>query len=261
MKLRTFYIAATAAALLFVSACGGAKDTASTEKGGGEAPAAAVTKVDPATAATITGKVAFAGSAPKAIRIDMSAEPDCKGLHSAPAQSEEVVVNANGTLANVFVWVKGGLEGKSFEPASGSAALDQKGCIYKPHVIGVRAGQTIDISNSDPTTHNVHPMPKVNREWNQSQPPKGVPLPKAFPRPEIMIPVKCNVHPWMKSYIGVVDHPFFAVTGDQGTFEIKGLPPGDYVVEAWHEKFGVQEQKVTLAPSASGAVEFSFKGE
>ena len=260
MMLRTFYAAASAAALIFASACGGSKESAEGEKKAAE-PAAAVTKVDPATAATVTGKVAFAGAAPRANRIDMSAEPDCKGLHSAPVTSEEVVVNANGTLANVFVYVKGGLEGKTFEPASGAVALDQKGCVYRPHVIGVRAGQSLAVSNSDPTTHNVHPMPKMNREWNQSQPPKGPNLDKPFPRPEIMIPVKCNVHPWMKSYIGVVDHPFFAVTGDQGTFEIKGLPPGEYVIEAWHEKYGIQEQKVTLAPSASQAVEFSFKSE
>jgi plastocyanin len=259
MTLKMFFTAAIVAALILASACGGAKESADVEKKA-EAPAA-VTKVDPATAATITGKVAFTGSAPKPPRIDMSAEPDCKGLHTSVPMSEEVVVNSNGTLANVFVWVKGGLEGKSFEAPSGSVALDQKGCIYRPHVVGVRAGQTVAISNSDPTTHNVHPLPRVNREWNQSQPPKGSALEKTFPRPEVMIAVKCNVHPWMKSYIGVVDHPFFAVTGDQGTYEIKGLPPGDYVVEAWHEKYGAQEQKVTLAPSASQAVEFTIKGE
>jgi len=260
MTLRMILGAAGIVALVMMSACGGGtKESAEVEKKA-DAPAA-FTKVDPATAATITGKAAFAGKAPRAARIDMSAEPDCKGLHTAVPSSEEVVVNSNGTLANVFVWVKGGLEGKTFEPASGAATLDQKGCIYRPHVIGVRAGQTISIANSDPTTHNVHPMPKSNREWNQSQPPKGSNLDRNFPRPEVMIPVKCNVHPWMKSYIGVVDHPFFAVTGDQGTFEIKGLPPGDYVVEAWHEKYGAQEQKVTVAASASQAVEFSFKGE
>ncbi len=260
MTLRTLYGAAAAAALVLAFGCGGG-GTPGTESEKKAAAPAAVTKVDPATAATITGKVAFTGSAPKPARIDMSAEPDCKGLHTTPATSEEVVVNSNGTLANVFVWVKSGLEGKSFEPASSPVKLSQKGCIYTPHVIGVRAGQTLTIENDDPTTHNVHPLPKINREWNQSQPPKGQALEKTFPRPEVMIPVKCNVHPWMKSYIGVVDHPFYAVTGDQGTFEIKGLPPGEYVVEAWHEKYGAQDQKVTLAPSASQTLDFTFKGE
>lgn len=260
MMLKTLYTATIVAALIFASGCGGGT-APTTEKKAADQPAAAVTKVDPATAATVTGKVAFAGTAPKAPRIDMSAEPDCKGLHTAPVTSQEVVVNANGTLANVFVYVKGGLEGKTFEAPSGSVALDQKGCVYHPHVVGVRAGQTLAVNNSDPTTHNVHPMPRTNREWNQSQPPKGSALEKTFPRGEVMIPVKCNVHPWMKSYIGVVEHPFFAVSNDQGTFEIKGLPPGEYTIEAWHEKYGAQEQKVTLAPSASQAVDFSFKSE
>jgi plastocyanin len=259
MMMRTYWGAVAIAALTLSFGCGGGgTPTAETEK---KAEPAAVTKVDPATAATVTGKVSFSGSAPKPARIDMSAEPDCKGLHTTPAASEEVVVNSNGTLANVFVWVKGGLEGKTFEPAASPAMLDQKGCIYRPHVLGVRSGQTISIANSDPTTHNVHPLPKINREWNQSQPPKGANLEKSFPRQEVMVAVKCNVHPWMKSYIGVVDHPFFAVTGDQGTFEIKGLPPGEYVVEAWHEKYGTQEQKVTLAASASQTLDFAFKGE
>jgi plastocyanin len=172
-----------------------------------------------------------------------------------------VVVNSNGTLANVFVYVKAGLEGKTFEAPTGPVTLDQKGCIYRPHVIGIRAGQTLSVANSDPTTHNVHPMPKANREWNTSQPPKAANLERTFPRPETMIPVKCNVHPWMKSWLGVMDHPYFAVTGNQGTFELKGLPPGDYTVEAWHEKYGTSEQKVTLAASANQTVEFTFKGE
>ena len=139
--------------------------------------------------------------------------------------------------------------------------LFRLGCIYHPHVVGIRAGQAISIANSDPTTHNIHPMPRVNREWNQSQPPKAANLEKQFARPEVMVAVKCNVHPWMKSYIGVVDNPYFAVTGAQGTFELKNVPPGDYTLEAWHEKYGTAEQKVTLAPSGTQTVEFAFKGE
>ncbi len=260
MNRKTLSSIATLALLLGAFGCGGGSGSSEAVKT--DAPAAtAVTKVDPATAATITGKVAFAGKAPARNRLIMDAEPDCKALHSAPVLGEEVVVNANGTLANVFVYVKAGLEGKTFEPAQGGIALDQKGCVYRPHVSGARAGQLISITNSDPTTHNIHPMPKVNREWNRSQPPRGANIEQSFPRPEIMIPVKCNVHPWMKSYIGVVDHPFFAVTGEQGTFEIKGLPPGEYTIAAWHEKYPAMEQKVTVAASASQAVEFTFKGD
>ena len=258
MMLKTLY-ATVFTALLVAAGCGGGKKEETKEAapaGGG-----AAFKVDPATAATVTGKASFAGKAPAAKTIDMSAEEDCKKLHTAPTKTEEVVANSNGTLANVFVYVKAGLEGKNFEPPTAPATLDQKGCVYRPHVVGIRTGQTIAISNGDPTTHNIHPMPKTNREWNQSQAPGSPNLDKQFARTEIMIPVKCNVHPWMKSYIGVVDNPYFAVTGDQGTFEIKSLPPGDYTLEAWHEKYGTQEQKVTLAPSATQTVEFSFKGE
>jgi len=258
MKYQTLLPAAALTAILIAPGCGSKEGTITeTPAAGG----AAVTKVDPATAATVTGKVSFAGQAPAKVVLRMDAEPDCKGLHSTPAVGEEVVVNANRTLANVFVYVKAGLEGKTFEASTGSVQLDQKGCIYRPHVLGVRTGQTVSIANSDPTTHNIHPMPAVNREWNQSQTPKAPNLDKQFPRTEIMIPVKCNVHPWMKSWIGVLDHPFFAVTGDQGTFELKGLPPGDYTIEAWQEKYGKQEQKVTLAASASQAIEFTFKSQ
>jgi Carboxypeptidase regulatory-like domain len=125
----------------------------------------------------------------------------------------------------------------------------------------VMAGQALQVLNSDNTTHNIHPMPKENPEWNTSMPPKATPLDKKFNRPETMIPVKCNVHPWMKAYIGVVKNPFFSVTGDDGSFEIKGLPPGDYTLSAWQEKLGTQTSKVTVGPKETKTVDFSFKGE
>ncbi|HZP17357.1 MAG TPA: carboxypeptidase regulatory-like domain-containing protein [Terriglobales bacterium] len=264
MTYRTLLTTAAVAAWIVAAGCGGAKESAPSEsaKEGGAASTASYFKVDPATAATITGKVTFTGKAPVMRNIDMSAEPDCAKLHAgAPAKSEEVVVNPNGTLQYVFVYVKSGLEGKTFEPPATPVKLDQKGCVYHPHVFGVQVGQKIDIANSDPTTHNIHPMPKTNREWNQSQAPGTPDLDKEFSRPEVMIPVKCNVHPWMRSYIGVVDNPYFAVTNDQGTFELKNLPPGTYTLEAWHEKFGTQDQQVTVAPSATQTVDFSFKGD
>lgn len=261
MTCKTLFTIAAIAVFSFAAGCGGAKKEETASKEAAAPVGGAVTKVDPATAATVSGKVSYAGAAPKKVQIRMDAEPDCAKLHSGPTYSQEVVVNSNNTLADVFVYVKAGLEGKTFEPPSGPATLDQKGCIYQPHVVGVRAGQTINISNGDPTTHNIHPMPRINREWNQSQAAGTPPLDKIFARPEIMIPVKCNVHAWMKSYIGVVDHPYFAVTGDTGAFEIKNLPPGEYTLEAWHEKFGTQEQKVTLGPSATQTIEFTFKGE
>jgi plastocyanin len=139
-------------------------------------------------------------------------------------------------------------------------ALDQHGCMYQPHVLGVMAGQKIDIKNSDTTNHNIHPLPQTNQEWNESQPPGSDVKVQSFPRQEVMIPVKCNIHPWMRSYIGVVSHPFFAVTGDDGTFTIKGLPPGTYTIETWHEKYGTQDQQITVGPKESKTVDFSFKG-
>jgi len=222
--------------------------------------AAAVTQVDPATAGTITGKASFEGTAPRMRRIAMGAVPECEELHKGKVVvSDQVVLNDNGTLSNVFVYIKGGLEGKTFAKPEGAVHLDQKGCLYTPHVIGVQAGQEIQIHTSDPTTHNIHPMPEKNREWNTSMAPGARPLKRIFSRPEVMIPIKCNVHPWMRAYVGVVSHPFFAVTGADGSFEISGIPPGDYVVEAWHERFGTTEQNVTVGEKETQTADFSFQ--
>ncbi len=243
--------------VFFLAACGPAKEEAKKE----EAPAAAAAPpIDEASAATLTGKVSFTGPKPVLKAISMEATPACSRQHSTAPRSEEVVLNADGTLQNVFVWVKAGVPERQWPMPATQAKLDQLSCIYKPHVIGVMVNQEIEISNSDPTNHNIHPLPKVNREWNESQPPKGDVKKKQFPREEIMIPVKCNVHPWMRSYIGVVSHPFFAVTGADGAFTIKGLPPGEYTLEAWHEKYGVQETKITVAPKETKTSDFTFKG-
>ena len=215
------------------------------------APAAAI---DPATAATVSGTVKFDGPAPKAAKIDMSQDPNCKGSNSA-----ENVVVADGDLANVFVYVKEGLGNRTFAAPSEPVVLDQSGCRYHPHVLGVMAGQTVKIANSDPTTHNIHPTPKDNREWNESQAPQAPALEKTFAREEILLPVKCNQHPWMKMFISVTKSPFYAVTGPNGKFEIKGLPPGDYTLAFVHEKLGEQDVKVTLAAKDSKTLDVSFK--
>ena len=259
---REFLVAGAAmAAGAAMVGCGGAGDGA---KDAAKAPgevAVAYTKVDPATAAKVTGKVTYTGPKPVRKVIDMSSEEtECRRSHKGPVQSEEVILNADGTLANVFVYVSAGLEGKKFEPPKTPVKLNQSGCMFTPHVAGVMAGQPLVVANSDPVTHNVHPMPEKNREWNQGQPPGAPEIERTFAFEEIMIPVKCNVHSWMRSYIGVVAHPFFAVTGETGTFELGGLPPGEYTITAWHEKFGKQEAKVTLAASGAGTAEFGFKG-
>src|SRR3984957_5035316 len=184
------------------------------------ATAPAATPIDPATVATVNGTVKFDGTSPKPSKIDMSQDPACKGSNEA-----ENVVVVGGDLANVFVYVKDGLGARTFDVPKDAVVLDQSGCKYHPHVLGVMAGQTVDIKNDDQTTHNIHPTPKDNREWNESQPPSSPAIEKNFAREEIMLPVKCNQHPWMKMYINVVKSPFYAVTDKDGKYEIKGLPP------------------------------------
>ena len=218
------------------------------------APAGAATPIDPATAAKVSGTVKFDGTAPKPAKIDMSQDPGCKG----PNEAEAVVVDG-GNLANVFVYVKEGLGSRAFDVPNDAVVLDQSGCKYHPHVLGVMAGQPVEIKNDDPTTHNIHPTPKDNREWNESQPPQAAPLQKNFAREEIMLPVKCNQHPWMKMYINVMKNPFFAVTDKSGKYEIKGLPPGDYTIAFVHEKLGEQDQKVTVAAKDTKTVDQTFK--
>jgi hypothetical protein len=242
--------------VLLLAGCGGG-DKPDAAKSDAPKAGPAVT-IDEATAATVTGKVAFAGEAPVMKAIDMSANPIC-ARHGGSAQSEEVIVNGNKTLKNVFVWIKAGVPAGAW-PAPPAPRLDQDGCVYRPHVFGVMAGQNFEITNNDGTNHNIHPMPKINQEWNESQPPKGANKVKSFAREEVMIPMKCNVHPWMRAYVGVVAHPFFAVTGDDGTFTIRGLPPGKYTLQVWHERYGTQEQEITVAPKESKSVDFSYKG-
>jgi plastocyanin len=241
--------------LLALAACSKKEDQSSNNMAEQQAqPAPAATPIDPATVATVSGTVKFDGPAPKPSKIDMSQDPACKGMNEA----ENVVVN-NGDLANVFVYVKDGLGSRTFDVPTTPVVLDQSGCKYHPHVLGVMAGQTVQIKNDDQTTHNIHPTPQNNREWNESQPPSSPALEKNFAREEIMLPVKCNQHPWMKMYINVVKSPFFAVTDKDGKYTIQGLPPGDYTIAFVQEKLGEQDQKVTVAAKESKTVDQSFK--
>ena len=216
--------------------------------------------IDPATAGAITGKVIFSGTAPAMPVIDMSAIPMCERQHHAPQKSEQVVVNPNGTLRNTFVWIRDGLPKASWAPPTESVKLDQNGCVYRPHVLGAMTGQEIEIENSDPLNHNVHAEPAINASWNESQPPRAEKKFKRFDLQEILFPVTCSVHPWMRAYISVVAHPFFAVTAEDGTFTLKSVPPGNYTVEAIHEKYGRKQAQVTVGPSESKAIDFNFAG-
>lgn len=215
--------------------------------------------------ATVKGTVKLdlpGGKTPRRKAIQMAADPVCNAKHTEPVLNEEpAVVDDDGALHNVFIYVKKGLEGKKFDAPAEAAVMDQNGCIYKPHVLGVMAGQDITILNSDGTLHNVHPKPSVNKEFNLAMPKFMKKKTIKFEKAEVMIPVKCDVHPWMQSYIAVLDHPFFAVTGAGGTFEIAGLPAGTYTIEAWHEseRLGTMTQEVTVKDGETKTVDFTFK--
>jgi plastocyanin len=212
----------------------------------------------PDAPASVKGEVKFEGTAPTPSRIDMSQDPLCAKAHPTPATTEDVVVGPNGGLANVVIYVSDGLASSPFQPPAQPAVLEQKGCQYKPHVLAMQANQKLSVVNGDQTTHNIHPTPNNNREWNMSQPP-GVPLEQTFARMEVAIPVKCNVHPWMKGYIAVFKHPYFAVSDKNGGFDLKDLPPGTYTITAWQEKLGTQTQKITVGAGEAKTLDFSFK--
>lgn len=240
--------------LLLLAACGGGTEEAAAP----EAAPQETFQVDPAVAASVSGSVKFAGEAPKLVPINMGGDEECKATHEGPVYPETVVVNPNGTLKNVFVVVTAGLGDKAFEVPSTPVRIDQEGCVYVPHVVGIQVGQPLQVTNSDPTLHNVHPLPHDNVEWNKSQAAGAGAISETFTKPEFMIPVKCNIHPWMRAYVNVVEHPFFAVTDENGSFSITGLPPGDYTLRAVHERFEPQEFQFTVAAGENAAAEFTF---
>ncbi len=196
----------------------------------------------------VKGKAVFKGTAPKLKAISMDADPDCAAKHkSGPVLPEAVVIKADGSLANVFVYVSKGLEGKTFPAPAAPVVLDQDGCMYKPHVFGIMAGQQLKVVNDDPTTHNVHALAETNEEFNVGQRAGAPPIVKTFPKPEVTVPLVCNQHPWMRAVAHVMSNPYFAVSDADGGFDVKGLPPGTYTITAIHEKYGTSSQTVTVA--------------
>ncbi len=210
--------------------------------------------------ATIAGRVTYGGAPPTPLAINMASDSACHAKHDGDPVREDLVVGANGELQYVFVHVASGLEGKAFAPPDQPAQLDQRGCTYRPHMIGLQVGQPLLLVNSDPTLHNVHTVSQANTPFNFGMSVQGQKATRYFHEPEVMVKARCDVHPWMASYIGVVAHPFFAVTGDDGTFTLAGLPAGEYVVEAWHEKLGTLKQTVKLADGEHRQIAFAFPG-
>ena len=268
ITMKKFLSVLFAFALTLAVACGGGGESGAYEEDEEEAgteaadntaaatggqPAAAA----PADAATVTGMIKLEGAGPAMPNIPMGADPFCAETHKTPVKAPDVVVAADGSLANVFVYIKD-FKGTAPSP-SGAALLDQVGCQYTPHVSGVQVGQTLQIKNSDPTLHNVHALGKVNKEFNIGQPVKDMVSKKTFDKPEVMLKFKCDVHGWMNSYVGVLPHPYFGVSQANGSFTIAGVPPGTYTIEAWHEKFGAQSQQITLGAKESKPISFTFK--
>jgi plastocyanin len=254
-------LAATVALAVGIVSCGGGPQPSETPAAPAAGAAAGGGKtVDAATAGSVSGAVKLDGAPPRMRPINMAAEPSCAKVHATPPTTEDVLVGTGGALENVVVYLKGDFSQYSFPPVSSPVTLDQKGCQYTPHVLGVQVGQPLSVLNSDQTTHNIHPVPMNNREWNQSQPPGAAPLNESFAREEIAIPVKCNVHPWMKSYIAVVSNPYFQITGGDGSFSLKNVPAGSYTLVAWHESYGPMEQMVTVGASENKTgLDFAFK--
>jgi plastocyanin len=242
-------------------ACGGGNETSSTSAEP-SAPSAtpAGARVDANTAGSVKGMVMLDGAAPMNAAIKMQADPVCVKEVKGTQFQETFTVGSDGkSLANVFVYVKDGLGNYVYDTPTEPATIDQKECRYHPHVFGMRVGQPLQIVNSDPTLHNIHAIPKTNSEFNTGQPIQGMKTTHTFDKPEVMVPFKCDVHGWMNAYVGVLDHPYFAVTDQNGSFELKTLPPGTYTIEAWHERLGAQEQKVTIGEKETKDVAFTFK--
>ena len=212
-------------------------------------------------AADVKGKITFDGKAPKMKPLRMDADPVCVANSDIKPRKEWLILDENNSIKNVLVFVKESKSGSladSYDTPKESAVIDQKGCVYVPHVLGIMVGQTLDILNSDGTLHNIHALPKVNKEFNKAMPRSKKLMSVTFDKSEDPFKIKCDVHPWMGAYLGVFDHPYFAVTDDSGSYTISDLPAGKYVIEAWHEKLGTQTADITVDDSGASQ-DFSFK--
>lgn len=257
--------------ITFGAACGGGDPAPSAEAPAGTEPAADATAPtaggEPGNAAvvgmgdgtaTVRGTVSYAGTVPQLRPVTMDADPQCAAKHDGPVPNQVLWLGDGNTLGNVFVQVKGGLAEREWTAPTAPAVMDQQGCIYKPHVMGVLLGQPLRFLNSDELLHNVHGLPQVNREFNIGMPASVRQSDVRLNQPEPLFPVKCDVHPWMQSYVAVMTHPFFTVTDENGSFELTNLPAGTYELEAWHERLGTQTATVTVEDGDTASTDFSF---
>jgi plastocyanin len=224
------------------------------------APANAIPAGTVVGTASIEGRVTYAGTAPVPETLRTDSDAACRHKQEGPVVRESLVVGPEGGLTHAYVHVVSGLGDRVFAAPQEPVTLDQRGCTYRPHVVGVQVGQPLRVLNSDPTLHNVHAVPKANAEFNFGQSKKGMETIRTFDKSEVMVPFRCDVHGWMNAYAGVVAHPYYAVSQPDGTFEIKGLPAGTYTIEAWHERFGTQTTKVTVDGKSGAMASFAFKG-
>ena len=247
--------------VVLAAACGSPSPQPGSTPAATPEPAATAPAAPPAPLpgeSTITGTVKYEGTAEKPRVVRMDSDPLC--MPEGPQTSEVLLVGPGNGLQNAFVYVKDGLGDHKFTAPQTPVVLDQKGCRYSPHVFGVQVGQPVLILNSDPTLHNVHAVPKANAEFNFGQAMKGMKTTRMFDKPEVMVPFRCDVHGWMASYGGVLEHPYYAVSNADGTFEIKGLPAGTYTIEVWHERLGTQTTKVTVDGKSGATANVAFKG-
>lgn len=215
---------------------------------------------DPATAGSLGGQVTLDGTSPPAEIIRMDGDPKCAAAAQGEERRTEYIVSNDGkTLANVFIYIKDGLPQRLYPVPNEPVVLDQQKCRYVPRVLGVQVGQPVEIRNSDALMHNIHAEGAVNQPFDVGQPLQGIKTTHRFTTREVMIPVKCNVHNWMRGYIGVLEHPFFAVTDASGRFTMPPVPPGTYTIEAWHERLGTQTQQITIGAKESKTLDFAFK--
>jgi plastocyanin len=238
--------------VVYAAGCGGPAP------GTGTDPGAATGQVAQLGDSSITGTVTFSGAAPTLPPLTMDADPACAKKHSGPVSSEMLVLGDGNSMANIMVWVSEGLpEGRTWPVPETPVVMDQNGCQYEPHVMGIMVGQTYRILNSDGILHNVHTLPKVNASFNQAMPATRKEATTSFSQPEAIFNIKCDVHPWMSAYLGVYTHPFFSVTGTDGEYTISGLNPGTYEITAWHERLGTQTASVTVGEGAT-TQDFTF---